>query len=126
MLLYIHIFLNLFLLSCTANVIPEQDPKNVPNLFNLPGMLANNRTDIQLIEGDIAMPINNTSRTVYTPAPRWPNGIVPIEFDGIFSNDQRNIIIGAMTAISQATNDCIRFVYRNNNPSWIRIFSGQG
>jgi hypothetical protein len=125
MFFYINILLNLFLLSCTANVIREQDPKNVPNIFNLPGILANNRTDIRLIEGDIAIPVTN-DRTVYTPAPRWPNGIVPVDIDGIFSNDQRNIIIGAMTTISQATNDCIRFVYRNNNPAWIRIFSGQG
>jgi hypothetical protein len=126
MMLYVNLLLSLFFFSCKANVIPSQDdPENAPNLFNLPGMSANTRTDIQLIEGDIAIPLNN-SRTAYIQAPRWPNGIVPIEFDGVFSNDQRNVIIGAMTTISQNTNDCIRFVYRNNNPAWIRIFSGQG
>lgn len=125
MLRIIATLLTLFSLSCNANVIPTQDPKNVPNLFNLPGMLANNRTDIKLMEGDIAIPVND-GRTAYIQAPKWPNGIVPIEFDGAFTNDQRNIIIGAMTTISQNTNDCIRFVWRNNNPAWIRIHSGQG
>ncbi|CAF3721759.1 unnamed protein product [Adineta steineri] len=108
-----------------ANVIPVQDPKNVPNLFNLPGMLANNRSDIQLIEGDVAVPVH-TGRTVYTPSPKWPSGIVPFEFDGPFTDEQKNIIIGAMTTISQNTNNCIRFVSRANNPVWLRIHSGQG
>ncbi|CAF3890134.1 unnamed protein product [Adineta steineri] len=108
-----------------ANVIPVQNSENVPNLFNLPGMLANNRSDITLLEGDIALPVHD-SRTAYTPAPRWPNGIVPIEFDGSFTADQQNIIIGAMSTISQNTNDCIRFVWRSNNPTWLRIHSGQG
>lgn len=125
MLLYLNIVCSVLLFTCTANVIPEQDTPSVPNLFNLPGMLENNRTDIQLVEGDIALPANGI-RTAYTQAPRWPNGIVPIEFDGVFNNDQKNLIIGAMSTISQQTNDCIRFVWRDNNPSWVRIHSGQG
>lgn len=110
---------------CHASVIRDNDPENVPNLFNLPGMLANNRTDIELVEGDIAIPVQN-GRTAYTAAPRWPGGVVPIEFDGVFNNDQRNLIIGAMSTISQVTNNCIRFVWRDNNPAWLRIISGQG
>lgn len=123
---YIKLLLCAFFLSCEANVIPVQDPNNVPNLFNLPGILANNRTDIELVEGDIAMPVIN-GRTAYISAPKWPNGMVPVEFDGVFSNDQKNVIIGAMTTISQNTNDCIRFVWRNaNTPAWLRIHSGSG
>lgn len=114
-----------FVIFGQANVIRDGDPENVPNLFNLPGMLENNRTDIELVEGDIAIPINS-GRTAYTGAPKWPNGIVPIEFDGVFNNDQRNLIIGAMSTISQVTNNCIRFVWRDNNPAWLRIHSGQG
>lgn len=118
-------YINLFLLSCAANVIPAHDPNNVPNLFNLPGMLANNRTDIQLIEGDIAIPVTS-GRTAFIQAPKWTNNIVPIVIDGPFSNDQKNIINSAMATISRITNDCIKFVYRTNQPAWIRIFSGQG
>ena len=125
MLFYLNIVLGTFLLGCRANAIPVVDPENVPNLFNLPGMLTNNRSDIQLVEGDIAMPAGQ-ARTAYTQSPKWPNGIVPIEFDGAFSTAQRNIIIGAMTTISQATNDCIQFVWRMANTPWIRIYPGQG
>ncbi|CAF0768045.1 unnamed protein product [Adineta ricciae] len=122
----IRIFLGLLtFLFCKGNVIPGQDPKNVPNLFNLPGMLVNNRSDIVLMEGDIALS-KHTDRTAYIQSPKWPNGIVPIEFDGAFTEEQKNVIIGAMTTISQNTNDCIRFVWRNNNPAWLRIHSGQG
>ena len=124
--MFIRIFLSLLtFLFCKGNVIPGQDPKNVPNLFNLPGMLANNRSDIALMEGDIALP-KHTDRTAYIQSPKWPNGIVPVEFDGAFTEEQKNVIIGAMTTISQSTNDCIRFVWRNNNPAWLRIHSGQG
>jgi hypothetical protein len=123
---YLPILLNAFLFSCKANVLPEQNSENVPNLFNLPGMSANNRTDIVLVEGDIAI-LATDSRTAYTPAPRWPNGVVPIEFDGVFNNDQRNVVLGAMTTISQNTNNCIRFVWRDNShAAWVKIISGQG
>jgi hypothetical protein len=71
------------------------------------------------------MPVNS-SRTAYIAAPRWPNGVVPIEFDGVFNNDQRNVIIGAMSTISQNTNNCIRFVWRNSDAAYVRIISGQG
>ncbi|CAF1585166.1 unnamed protein product [Rotaria magnacalcarata] len=123
---YVKLVLCVFFLACQANVIPIKDADNIPNLFNLPGIHANNRTDIELIEGDIAMPVNN-GRTAYIQAPRWPNGVVPVEFDGVFTNNQRNVIIGAMTTISQNTNDCIRFVWRDtSHPVWLRIHSGQG
>ena len=115
-----YLFFSFALLACSAH-----DPQNVPNLFNLPGMLANNRSDIHLVDGDIAVPVH-MDRTAYTASPRWPNGIVPVEIDDAFTNEQRNVIIGAMTDISQSTNDCIRFVWRNNNPVWLRIHSGQG
>ncbi|CAF0776687.1 unnamed protein product [Adineta ricciae] len=126
MFLQIGLLLSGLLVSYHANVIPTQeDRENVPNLFNLPGISANNRTDIEIVEGDIAFPAH-ADRTAFIQAPKWPNGIVPIEFDGAFTNDQKNVIIGAMTTISQNTNDCIRFVWRNNNPAWLRIHSGQG
>jgi hypothetical protein len=124
MFLYVNILSSLFLLSCWANVIPEQDPTNVPNLFNLPGILANNRTDINFIEGDIAIPAN-LDRTAFTQAPRWDHGIVPYDLEG-FNHQESFIIWGAMNKITEVTNGCIRFVWRENHPVWLRIHSGHG
>jgi hypothetical protein len=125
MLLYWHLLLSGLVVICRTNVIEQSKTSNVPNLFNLPDMLENNRTDLVLVEGDIALPLES-SRTAFIQAPRWPNGIVPFEIDGIFSNNQINTIVSAMNTISQETGNCIRFVARGNNPAWLRIHSGQG
>ena len=122
---FFYIFVALYLLPCNANPVLNHDPKNVPNLFNLPGMLENNRTDINIIQGDIAIRVG-ASRTAFTAAPRWPGGVVPYEFDGVFTSAQRNMIIGAMNAITYNTGNCIRFTKRARHNPYVRIISGQG
>ena len=124
MFLYVNLLLSFFWLLCSASVIPGEDLQNVPNLFNLPGMMANDRTDIELVEGDIAIPVTN-GRNAFIQAPKWPNNIVPYVIDGVFSATQKTIITGAMNTISQATNNWIKFVGHTNQPHWIRIFAGR-
>lgn len=122
-----------FLVSCQANVIRNSHVvkpfplDNAPNLFNIPGLSKNNRSDIRLVEGDIVVPIK-TDQNAYYRSPKWPNDIVPVpvEFDSSYSDDDKNTIINAMLAISQATDNCIQFVWRDNNPYWLRIHPGQG
>jgi hypothetical protein len=114
------------LLICTgAHVLREIEPSNAPNLFNLPNIRANNRTDLKIIQGDIAVP-TNVGRTAYIASARWPSGIIPYVFDSGFTTSQQNIIIGAMNTIMQETNNCIRFVRRSIELNWVRIFSGSG
>ncbi|CAF1378535.1 unnamed protein product [Rotaria magnacalcarata] len=126
MLRYAKLYLCLIFLSCKAYAIPLKDSGDTINLFGLEGLSENNATGATFIEGDIAVPLKN-GRTAYIRSPKWPNGVVPIDFDSSYSTAQKNIIIGAMTEIMTNTNNCIRFVWRTTNtPVWLRIHPGQG
>ena len=126
MLCYVKFYLCLIFLSCGANAIPLEDSQDVSNQFGLAGLSENNATGAIFIEGDIAVPLKN-GRTAYVRSPKWPNGIVPIEFHSSFSTEQKNTIIGAMSEIMKDMNNCIRYVWRTaDHPVWIRIFPGQG
>ncbi|CAF1072930.1 unnamed protein product [Rotaria sordida] len=97
----------------------------VPNLFNLPNISKNNRTDINLVEGDIAIPADK-NRIAFTQHGPWPNGIVPYELHGYFSASHKTMITNGMKKISELTNNCIRFVDRGSNRVWLNIYPGQG
>ncbi|CAF1665210.1 unnamed protein product [Adineta ricciae] len=103
----------------TAPIITAANP------FGLPGISENTRKDIIIVDGDVASPVGQP-RTLFKSTQRWPRGIVPVELDNAYSNNQKNIIITAMSKISEATNNCIRFVWRGNNPYWLRIHPGNG
>jgi hypothetical protein len=93
--------------------------------FGSPSISINAGKNIKIVDGDIAQP-SGQSRTILKQSQNWPHGIVPVEFDNSYSNDQKNIIISGMMQIMEATNNCIRFVWRDNNPYWIRIHPGSG
>jgi hypothetical protein len=93
--------------------------------FGSPSISINAGKNIKIVDGDIAQP-SGQSRTILKQSQNWPHGIVPVEFDNSYSNDQKNIILSGMIQIMEATNNCIRFVSRGNNPYWIRIHPGSG
>jgi hypothetical protein len=109
------------------NEIPQPPPKpeeiGAPNLFNLPGLSENNRKDIQLLEGDIAV---SRDRNAYQVSGKWSYGIVPYEFSSGYTAQQQNTIKAAMAAITSGSNNCIKFVPRGSYPVWLRIYPGQG
>ncbi|CAF1137664.1 unnamed protein product [Didymodactylos carnosus] len=83
--------------------------------------------NVKLVEGDIAVPSTSEMRNMVLSARKWPGGVIPIEFEpGWYTQDEQNKIINAMLKISEQTNDCIKFVWRENNPTWLRIFPGTG
>jgi hypothetical protein len=102
-----------------APIVTETNP------FGLPGISANTRKDIVIVDGDVAAPVKQ-SRTLFKRSQKWPHGIVPVEIDDSYSTDQKNIIINAMIKIMEATQNCIRFVWRGSNPYWLRIHPESG
>lgn len=85
------------------------------------------RPDLDIVEGDIAFEAN-TPRNAYTVAAKWTNGILPYVIDSASPFTQAHIstITSAMRKIEEQTNNCIRFVPRTNQATWLRIFSGTG
>ncbi|CAF3829633.1 unnamed protein product [Rotaria sp. Silwood1] len=118
-------------LLCNANVIHRnqetiQTPATgAPNLFNLPNLSKNTRTDINLVEGDIAIPADK-NRIAFTEFGPWPGGVVPYTLHNYFSAGHRTMITDAMRKISELTNNCIRFVDRGSNRAWLNIHPGEG
>jgi len=102
---------------------PKPEEMGVANLFNLPDLSENNRKDIQLLEGDIAVSRN---RNAYQLSGKWSGGIVPYEFSSGYTAQQQNTIKAAMATITSSTNNCIKFVPRGSYPVWLRIYPGQG
>jgi len=91
------------------------------------------RPDLEIIEGDIAYDVGSTpelsqGRNAYLRTNKWTSGILPYIIDGGSSFTAANIqtITNAMRRIEQQTNNCIRFVQRTSQPTWIRIYPGQG
>lgn len=122
----VKLILCLTFLSCEAHVIRLVVSKNASNVFGLTGLSENNATDATFMQGDIAIP-KQDGRTAFTRSPKWPNGVVPVEFHSSYTTEQKNTIIGAMSEIMKNMNNCIRFVWRTaDHPVWIRIFPGQG
>ncbi|CAF4394367.1 unnamed protein product, partial [Rotaria magnacalcarata] len=126
MLHCVKLVLCLTFLSCEAHVIRSRDSADSSNVFGLTGLSKNNATDATFMQGDIAIP-KQDGRTAFIRSPKWPNGVVPVEFHSSYTTAQKDIIISAMTEIMKNTRDCIRFVWRTaSHPVWLRIFPGQG
>ncbi|KAF2888692.1 hypothetical protein ILUMI_17481 [Ignelater luminosus] len=71
-------------------------------------------------EGDILFPNDVRRNGVISETARWPNGVVPYNFDGGYSKDQRETIKTLMMEFHKAT--CIRFrMFEPNDTSWISI-----
>jgi hypothetical protein len=90
------------------------------------------RPDLDIIDGDIAFdagtaPELGSSRNAYIRTSKWTGGLLPYIIDGAsFTAAHRQTITNAMRTIEQQTNNCIRFVQRTNQPTWVRIFPGTG
>ncbi|CAF1249392.1 unnamed protein product [Adineta ricciae] len=100
------------------------------NLFTNTTM--DDRPDIEFIDGDIAFPAGtapglDSGRNAYIQSSKWTGGILPYTIDGgVYTASQITTITNAMRKIEQQTNNCIRFVQRTNQPTWLRIFAGSG
>jgi hypothetical protein len=102
------------------------DPDNMPNPFNALGIHQFDVPGHKLVEGDISVPIK-AGRNAYIKVDKWPKGIVPYEIDAVFTTENNQMIIEALSAISKATNNCIKFVPRDENTvQWVNVISGAG
>ncbi|KAF2883722.1 hypothetical protein ILUMI_22450 [Ignelater luminosus] len=71
-------------------------------------------------EGDILFPNDGKRNGVISETARWPNGVVPFQFGGMFSKEQKEMIKKAMMEFHKAT--CIRFRRREpNDTNWFWI-----
>ncbi|CAF2377320.1 unnamed protein product [Rotaria sp. Silwood2] len=91
------------------------------------------RPDLVIIEGDIAFDTGSISpllaplKNAYILSSKWTSGILPYLIEqSQFSATQITTITNAMRKIEQQTNNCIRFVQRTNQPTWVRIYAGTG
>jgi hypothetical protein len=113
----------LILLACYSAV--QAGPLNL-----FVNVTVDDRPDLEIIDGDIAFdagtaPALGSSRNAYIRAAKWTGGLLPYIVEG-FNAAQVQTITAGMRRIEQQTNNCIRFVQRSNQPTWIRIFPGQG
>ena len=85
------------------------------------------RPDLNIVDGDIAFDAG-TPRNAYTVAAKWTSGILPYVIDAAspFTAAHKTTITNAMRKIEEQTNNCIRFVPRTNQATWLRIHSGTG
>lgn len=92
----------------------------------------NDRPDLEIIDGDIAFDANSAPKlepfkNAYIRASKWSNGILPYVIEqSQFTAAHIQTITSAMRKIEQQTNNCIRFVQRKVEPTWIRIHAGSG
>ena len=122
--MYKHILLLLVVVASAVHAGPL-------NLFV--NVTIDDRPDLDIIEGDIARDhvegaTAEESRNAYLGGAKWTGGLLPYLIDGSspFSAAHVQTITNSMRRIEQQTNNCIRFVQRTNQPTWLRIFSGSG
>lgn len=91
------------------------------------------RPDLEIVEGDIAFPIGqgpslSSNRNAYIKAGKWPGGVIPYVIDPAspFTAAHIQKITTSMRKVEQQTNNCIRFVPRTNEPTWVRLYNGVG
>jgi hypothetical protein len=120
--MYQHALLLLVAVSSTVHAGPL-------NLF-VNGTV-DDRPDLDIVEGDIAhdhlsATSEGTGRNALTTQAKWTGGLLPYVIDGASSYTAAHIqkITSSMRKIEQQTNNCIRFVQRTNQPTWVRIYSG--
>lgn len=85
-------------------------------------------------EGDIAGIAKDAKGLAQIPTysyGKWPNGIVPYIFDsGTYDSVQIETILSGMRLIEDQTRingkDCIRFVPRSTESTYLKIYNGQG
>ncbi|CAF0988822.1 unnamed protein product [Brachionus calyciflorus] len=83
-----------------------------------------------LFEGDIVGLIRGAAQKPTKTRGLWPNGIIPYEIDPIFPPASRDIILAGQKMIENATringSDCIKFISRTNEDTYIRVINGSG
>ena len=122
--MYKHVFVFLVVVSSAVQAGPL-------NLFV--NVTIDDRPDLDIVEGDIAHDhLSATSeglgRNAFTAAAKWTGGLLPYVIDGASQYTAAHIqtITNSMRKIEQQTNNCIRFVQRTNQPTWLRVYSGSG
>ena len=116
---------------CTLLVCLSAIQAGPLNLFL--NVTIDDRPDLIIVDGDVAYdaaarPDLLTNKNAYIRAPKWPSGLLPYVIDGAsaFTAAHIQTITNGMRKIEQQTNNCIRFVQRTNQPTWLRIYSGTG
>ncbi|UJR10667.1 hypothetical protein I4U23_014862 [Adineta vaga] len=100
------------------------------NLFT--NTTVDDRPDLDIIDGDIAFQAGTapelvSGRNAYIQASKWTGGLLPYLIDGgVYTAAQITTITNGMRKIEQQTGNCVRFVQRTNQPTWLRIFPGSG
>ncbi|CAF3391332.1 unnamed protein product [Rotaria sp. Silwood1] len=101
------------------------------NLFM--NVTINDRPDLVIVEGDIAFDAGSTApqliplKNAYIVSSKWTGGVLPYLIEqSQFTAAQITTITNAMRKIEQQTNNCIRFVARTTQPTWVRIYAGTG
>ena len=89
------------------------------------------RPDLEIIDGDIAFiagtaPELAAPRNAYIRSAKWVSGVLPYVISTAFTAVQRQTIINSMRKIEEQTGNCIRFVARTNQASYINILNGKG
>ena len=122
--MYKHVFVFLVVVSSGVQAVP---------LNRFVNKTIDARPDLVIVEGDIVRDrLNATSeglgRNAYLGAAKWTGGLLPYVIDGASQYTAAHIqtITNSMRKIEQQTNNCIRFVQRTNQPTWLRIYSGSG
>ena len=82
-------------------------------------------------EGDIAGVEKGLAQIPTTSYGKWPGGVVPYIIDALTYDDtQTATILSGMRLIEDQTRingiDCIKFVPRTTEATYLRIFNGQG
>ena len=72
-----------------------------------------------------SLPQDNNASSRAFRAVKWPNGIIPYEIDEYagYTPEQEDLIIRSLASIGQATNFCVRFMPRFDEPDYVLVTS---
>ncbi|CAF1098425.1 unnamed protein product [Didymodactylos carnosus] len=107
--------------------LPLMPDVHAPHQQNVQSLIHNEH--VKLVEGDIAVPSDQAHlRNLVLSSRKWSNRVVPFVFDPAsgYTAAQQNTITAAMAKMTEQTNNCIRFVRRSNEPTWLRITASTG
>ncbi|XP_055349103.1 hatching enzyme 1.2-like [Paramacrobiotus metropolitanus] len=120
--------------TCTTSPVRSADPVKC---FTPEAVKSGEPTEPLLFEGDIAgviqpgdtitdlhMKLNSKSKAGTLQYARWWGAYVYYEIDDIFTEEEREIIMGAFKEFEKT--DVVRFYPRSSQEDYIKIFKGSG